>query len=260
MTNSPSSTAAQQKIRIMIVEDHPLLTHGLRRLIEAEGDMLVVAEVTDGMGAVQHALSLEPDVILMDINLPKKNGLQATREIKTMYGLDETNIIVLTAYNDEEQLFHALCAGASAYYPKDVHPAQLIPAIRIVASGRYLIKDVAMSKVDAFHWLLKQLEIISPDRETSLEMFAPLSPREMEILTFVTRGSSNKEIAHSLIISQQTVKNHISSVLRKLGVEDRTQAAVLALRRGWVRLEDTSRPSQLHEGQASFGDLSQDDA
>jgi DNA-binding NarL/FixJ family response regulator len=225
----------------MIVEDHPLLIQGLRRVIEAEADIAVVAEVSDGALAVQRALALEPDVILMDINLPKKNGLQATREIKTAYGLDDTNIIVLTAYHDDEQLFHALCAGAAAYYPKDVQPSALIPAIRAVATGKYVIKDLVMNKVDAFRWLLKQLETMSVAREPTLEMFTPLSPREMQILTYVTQGASNKEIALGLRISQQTVKNHISAVLRKLGVEDRTQAAVLALRRGWVRLEDTNR-------------------
>jgi DNA-binding NarL/FixJ family response regulator len=244
MTDSLTTNAvANTKIRVMIVEDHPLLIHGLRRIIETEKDMEIIAEVTDGVEAVQRALELEPAVILMDINLPKKNGLQATREIKTNHGLDETSIIILTAYNDEEQLFHALTAGASAYYPKDVHPGELLPAIRATAEGKYMIKDMTMSKVDAFRWLLKQLEVMSPAGEPTLDMFTPLSPREMEILVFITRGSSNKEIAHTLHISQQTVKNHISSVLRKLGVEDRTQAAVLALRRGWVRLEDTGKPS-----------------
>src|SRR5690554_5664302 len=109
-----SSVASNSKIRVMIVEDHPLLIHGLRRIIETEKDMEIVAEVTDGVEAVQRAVELEPAVILMDINLPKKNGLQATREIKTNHGLDETSIIILTAYHDEEQLFHALTAGASA--------------------------------------------------------------------------------------------------------------------------------------------------
>jgi DNA-binding NarL/FixJ family response regulator len=239
-------TAPQKKIRIMIVEDHPLLIQGLRRVVESESDMEIVAEVADGAEAVTKALLVEPDVILMDINLPKKNGLQATREIKTIHGEDEIGIIILTAYNDDEQLFHALCAGASAYYPKDVLPSELLPAIRAAARGKFVINSTVMNKVDAFRWLLKELENFSPDKDASLEMFAPLSPREMEILTFVTRGSSNKEIAYELNISQQTVKNHISNMLRKLGVEDRTQAAVLALRRGWVRLEETARQYAHH--------------
>ena len=232
---------AQSTIRLMIVEDHPLLIQGLRRVVEEEFDMKIVAEVTDGDEAVRRALQLEPDVILMDINLPGKNGLQVTREIKNRQTYDEINIIILTAYNDDEQLLHALRAGASAYYPKDVRPSELIPAIRAVADGKYVINNKFLSKPDAFRWIIEQLEEGANSGDPAQEMYAPLSPREMEILVFITRGASNKEIAHELGISRQTVKNHMSSVLRKIGVEDRTQAAVLALRRGWVRLEDTTK-------------------
>lgn len=228
-------------ITVMIVEDHPLLIQGLRRVVEAEEDLTIVAEITDGVEAVEEAKRSKPDVILMDINLPGKNGLQATREIKTDPLLENTGIIILTAYNDDEQLFHALRAGASAYYPKDVRPKELIPAIRAVSTHKCVIRDEVMSRAQAFRWLIKQLESLAVLGESPDEMFTPLSPREMEILTNITQGSSNKEIAYELGISRQTVKNHMSSVLRKLGVEDRTQAAVLALRRGWVRLEDTSR-------------------
>jgi len=234
-------TTEQSTIELMIVEDHPLLIQGLRRVVEEELDMKIVAEVTDGDEAVRRALQLEPDVILMDINLPGKNGLQVTREIKNRQTYDEINIIILTAYNDDEQLLHALRAGASAYYPKDVRPSELIPAIRAVADGKYVINNKFLSKPDAFRWIIEQLEDGSNSGDPGQEMYAPLSPREMEILGFITRGASNKEIAHELGISRQTVKNHMSSVLRKIGVEDRTQAAVLALRRGWVRLEDTNK-------------------
>lgn len=150
----------------------------------------------------------------------------------------------MTAYNDDAQLFHALRAGASAYYQKDVHPSKLLPVIRAVANDKFVIKDQIMSRPQAFRWLIKQIESLTVLGESPEEMFAPLSPREMEILFHLTRGASNKEIAHVLGISRQTVKNHMSSVLRKLGVENRTQAAVLALRRGWVRFEDTMRMSQ----------------
>lgn len=232
---------AYSTISVMIVEDHPLLIQGLRRVVDAEEDLNIVGEIADGVEAVEQAKLLKPDVILMDINLPGKNGLQATREIKTDTLLENTGIIILTAYNDDEQLFHALRAGASAYYPKDVRPMDLIPAIRAVATHKCVIHDEVMSRAQAFRWLIKQLESLAVLGESPDEMFTPLSPREMEILTNITQGSSNKEIAYELGISRQTVKNHMSSVLRKLGVEDRTQAAVLALRRGWVRLEDTSR-------------------
>ena len=225
-------------IRVMVVEDHPLLIQGLRRVLENEPDLEIVAEATSGDDAVRLAVELVPDVILMDINLRGKNGLQATHEIKQTYAIDETSIIVLTAYNDDEQMLHALRAGASAYYPKDVQPSELIPAIRTVAQDRYLIKNKVLNKAEAYRWLLAEMEKLTVLADTMQEAFAPLSPREMEVLALTTRGESNKEIASSLNISRQTVKNHMSSVLRKLGVEDRTQAAVLALRRGWVRIED----------------------
>ena len=239
--NKANELSEHSPIELMIVEDHPLLIQGLRRVVDEEPDIKVVAEVNDGDEAVKRALQLEPDIILMDINLPGKNGLQVTREIKNRQTYDEINVIILTAYNDDEQLLHALRAGAAAYYPKDVRPSELIPAIRAVADGKYVINNKFMSKPDAFRWIIEQLEEGSSGSDPGQEMYAPLSPREMEILVFITRGASNKEIAHELGISRQTVKNHMSSVLRKIGVEDRTQAAVLALRRGWVRLEDTSK-------------------
>ncbi len=227
-------------IRVMIVEDHPLFGQGLRRVLEGEDDLRVIAEVEDGAESVVRALELQPDVILMDINLPGKNGLQATREIKNSTNGHAIGIIILTAYHDDEQLFHALRAGAAAYYPKDVMPSELIPAVRAVAENSYVIGEEVMNRPQVARWMIRQFEELAIFGESPDEMFMPLSPREMEILQFITRGASNKEIAHALGISRQTVKNHMSSILRKLAVNDRTQAAVLALRRGWVRLEDTT--------------------
>lgn len=247
-----------RKVRIMIVEDHPLLIRGLRQVIEGESDMEIVGEVSDGVDAVVEALRIEPDVILMDINLPRKNGLQATREIKMAHDADEIGIVILTAYHDDEQLYHALCAGASAYFPKDVLTSTLLPAIRATAAGRCVINDQVLNKAEAFRWLLRAVEKLAPDRENVLDHFAPLSTREMEILTYITRGASNKEIAYTLKISQQTVKNHISNVLRKLLVEDRTQAAVLALRRGWIRLDEVGRHRSPGLGGPAFGTENED--
>lgn len=227
-------------VRIMIVEDHPLFGQGLRRVLEGEDDLRVVAEVEDGAYAVESALQIQPDVILMDINLPSKNGLQATREIKNNALGSAIGVIILTAYHDDEQLFHALRAGAAAYYLKDVLPSELIPAVRAVAQNNYVIGEDVMNRPQVARWMIRQFEDLAIFGESPDEMFVPLSPREMEILQYITRGASNKEIAHDLGISRQTVKNHMSSILRKLAVNDRTQAAVLALRRGWVRLEDTA--------------------
>jgi DNA-binding NarL/FixJ family response regulator len=225
------------KIRIMIVDDHPLFREGLRRVLEQEDDLLVEAEVADGEQAIVLAHDTRPDVVLLDINLPSMNGLQVTREIKNR--LPDTAVINLTAYHDEEQGVHAINAGASAYYPKEVMPDKLIFAVRQVTLGQWVIDDEVLDEDGRRDWLIEQYRELAPPGLEVDSLFVHLSTREMEILQYVVRGSSNKEIAHVLKISQQTVKNHISSILRKLDVNDRTEAAVYALRHGWIRLEDT---------------------
>ena len=226
-----------KKISIMLVDDHPLFRQGLRRVIEAEDDMEVIIEVGDGEEALRLAQKMVPDVIMMDVNIPTMNGLQVTRSLKT--NLPNIGVIMLTAYHDDEQIFHAIKAGAGAYYPKDVTPRKLIEAIRQVSEGNYVIDDNVLAKSQVASWLLKQFEQISSFGGSPEDLFVPLSPREMEILQLIARGYSNKEIAHELGISRQTVKNHMTSILRKLSVNDRTQAALYALRRGWIRLQDT---------------------
>lgn len=224
------------KIRIMIVDDHPLFREGLRRVMEAEDDILVEAEVADGHEAIALAREIHPDVVLLDISLPSMNGLQVTREIKAI--LPDTAVINLTAYHDEEQIIHAINAGASAYYPKEVMPDKLMFAVRQVTKGQWVIDDRVLNKEELGDWLFDQYRQIAATGIVDDSRFVPLSSREMEILQYVVRGSSNKEIAHALQISQQTVKNHISSILRKLDAKDRTEAAVYALRHGWIRLAD----------------------
>jgi DNA-binding NarL/FixJ family response regulator len=226
-----------EKISVMIVDDHPLFRQGLRRVIEAEDDMEVIIEVGDGEEALRLAQKMVPDVIMMDVNIPTMNGLQVTRALKG--GLPNIGVIMLTAYHDDEQVFHAVKAGAGAYYPKDVTPRKLIEAIRQVSQGNYVIDDNVLAKSQVTPWLLEQFEQLSTFGGSPDELFVPLSPREMEILQLIARGYSNKEIAHDLGISRQTVKNHMTSILRKLSVNDRTQAALYALRRGWIRLQDT---------------------
>ncbi len=240
------SPDTDEHISILIVEDHPLFREGLRRVLELEPDLEVLAEVEDGEQAVAQALALKPAVIIMDVNLPKLNGLLATRQI--VAAQDDARVIVITAYHDDEQLFHAVKAGAAAYYPKDVDPQTLISAIREVYSGNYVIGDDVMEKPQVAAWLITQFQELAIFNESASETFAPLSARETDVLQLIARGASNKEIGHLLKISRQTVKNHMTSILRKLAVNDRTQAAVLALRRGWIRLEDTRplepRPSR----------------
>ena len=226
------------KTKLLIVDDHPLVRFGLRRILEREDELEVVGEAVDGQLAIDEAKRLQPDVILMDINLPTMNGLQAMREIKQ--STPAVAVVMLTAYNNPAQLYHAMRGGASAYYPKEVAPSELINGIRAAVKGSYIIDGNLLNDKQLGTWLLQQFSS-SGNNPTDYpeEMFVPLSRREMEILQQIARGLSNKEIARELGISRQTVKNHMTSILRKLSVNDRTQAALYALRHGWIRLEDT---------------------
>jgi DNA-binding NarL/FixJ family response regulator len=205
-------------------------------VLEAQEDLEVIKEVADGEEALRMAKQLVPDVIIMDINLPHMNGLQVTRELKQV--VPEVAVIMLTAYHDDEQIFHSVRAGAAAYFPKDITPRRLVEAIRQVGKGNYVIDDEVLDKPEVASWLLQQFDKVAYIDGVPNEMFAPLSPREMEILQHIAKGQSNKEVAYDLGISRQTVKNHMTSILRKLAVNDRTQAALYAVRRGWIRLHD----------------------
>lgn len=229
-------------IRVMIVEDHPLFGQGLHRVLSLEPDIEVVAEVSDGDQALQHALAVQPDVVLMDINMPKRNGLQATQDITS--ALDGVAVIVLTAYDDEEQMLFAFRAGASAYFAKDVLPQVLIDAIRTVHQGNYVFGRRVLKQDEILQGLLERIDQLAFEGDDG-GLLMPLTTREMEILELLVRGASNKVIAVTLGISQQTVKNHMSSILRKLSVNDRTEAAIVALRRGWIRLQDTKEWPEL---------------
>ena len=227
-----------KEIRLMIVDDHPLFRQGLRRVLEVEPDIRIEAEAADGQEALVMARQHKPDVIIMDINLPVLNGIQLTRRIKA--DMPEIAVIVVTAFDHEEQMLHAIRAGGSAYFSKDVQPSVLIEAIREAAAGNYVINDDVLEQPQVATWLLDQFEQYPDANNYDIESpFIPLSAREMEILDLITKGRSNKEIAFELNISRQTVKNHMTAILRKLAVNDRTQAAVYALRHGWIRLEDT---------------------
>lgn len=225
-------------ITVLIVDDHPLFREGLSKILSLEPDLKVIGEAADGEQALSMARSTHPDVVVIDINLPTMNGLQVTRQLKS----DRTGItiVMLTAYHDQEQVLHAMRAGASAYYPKDVEPSRLVEVIRQCQQGYYIVDNQVFDEGGLRAWLDAGVEAATgPYMIDPTEHFVPLSPREMEILQFVTRGMSNKQIALELGISHQTVKNHMTSILKKLDVEDRTQAAVYALRRGWVRMHDT---------------------
>lgn len=236
MNNENSRTS--KKITILIVDDHPLFRDGLQRSLEFEDDLAVIGQCEDGEQALRAARNHHPDVVLLDINLPILNGLQVARQLKSERS--DVAVVVLTAYHDVQQVLHAMRAGASAYCPKDITPDELIAVIRDVAAGRFIVGENRMDARELETWINTKIDALSGYMIDPEEHFIPLSPREMEILQFVTQGLSNKEIAGRLRISQQTVKNHMTSILKKLNVEDRTQAAVTALRHGWVRLHSNS--------------------
>lgn len=224
-----------KKIDVMIVDDHPVFRQGLKNVLAAQEDLCIIDEAADGETAIEKAEERNPDVVIMDINLPELNGLQATRELKDR--CPEVNVIMLTAYDDEEQIYHAIRSGASAYHAKDVRPERLVGVIRQVNEGYYVVDNTVLDEQGIGEWLLKKFKRFGGEVFTEQEDFlSPLTPREMEILELVVQGMSNRKIAYHLGISHQTVKNHMTAILRKLGATGRTEAAVCALRRGWVPL------------------------
>jgi two-component system, NarL family, response regulator DegU len=223
------------RISVIVVDDHPIFQQGLVDSLSLEEDIKVVARASDGNEALQLIQTLQPDIALLDVNLPGMNGQQIARQV--VVEKLNTKVILVTAYDDLEQILHAMKAGAFAYCSKDIAPEKLTDVIRLVAKGNYYVGDKVMTSGELEQWIVSFIEGSQRSYSDPGEPFYPLSSREMEVLLYVTQGLSNKEIAVLLGISHQTVKNHVTSILRKLGVEDRTQAAVYALRRGWVRLD-----------------------
>ncbi|HEX9029410.1 MAG TPA: response regulator transcription factor [Anaerolineales bacterium] len=232
------------EITIVIIDDHPLFRQGVADALSLEPHLWVVGQASNGEEGLDLIRKILPQVAIVDVNLPGINGQQLTHQV--VLEKLTTRVILLTAYDDAEQKIHAMRVGAAAYCTKDVQPEKLVEIIQAVAAGEYVLDE---QKVDAHtmeQWLDSQTEGALRLYSDPGEPFQPLSSREMEVLTHVTRGLSNKEIATLLGISHQTVKNHVTAILRKLGVEDRTQAAIYALRRGWVRLheQNTETPEE----------------
>ena len=237
-----SSRDRMSEITIVIVDDHPLFRQGVADTLSLESDIWVVAQAANGEDGFNLIRETRPMVAVVDVNLPEMNGQQLTRQVVSEKL--PTRILLLTAYDDKEQKIHAMRVGAAAYCTKDVLPEDLVKNIRLVASGKFVIGDQVFDNTGLERWIAMQTEGAGRSYSDPGEPFQPLSSREMEVLTYVTKGMSNKEIALLLGISQQTVKNHVTSMLRKLGVEDRTQAAIYAIRRGWVRVYQTDIESQ----------------
>jgi DNA-binding NarL/FixJ family response regulator len=227
------------EIYILVIDDHPLFRQGVIDTLSLESGFLIVGEAMDGEEGLALIRQLIPDIAIVDVNLPGLNGHQITREVVSEKL--PTRIILLTAYDDAEQKKHAMRVGAHAYCVKEVRPETLARIVRTVASGDYVVGEEAMDINALENWLNPQIKDAEGLYGDIAEPYEPLSRREMEVLGLMTRCMSNKEIASELGISHQTVKNHVTSILRKLGVEDRTQAALYALRRGWVRLQEDAK-------------------
>jgi two-component system, NarL family, response regulator DegU len=230
------------EITIVVVDDHPLFRQGVVNTLSLEPGFKIVGQADNGNQALKLIKSLRPCVAVVDINLPEVNGQQVTHQV--VQEKLPTRIILLTAYDDQEQIIHAAWAGAAAYCAKGVDPQRLIQTVKEVVKGNYVIEGQVFNQLEFEHWLDEEMERARHLYSEPGSPFHPLSDREMEVLSCVVNGMSNKEIATSLGISHQTVKNHVTSILRKFGVEDRTQAVVYALKRGWVKLHDKRAPSE----------------
>jgi len=206
-------------IRVLIVDDHEMVRAGISQFLANQPDVTVVGTAADGESAVTQSIELLPDVILMDLMMPGLDGAEATRRIAQ--GLPETRVLVLTSFSDRERILDAIDAGAVGYLLKDSEPEELLKGIRAVARGESPLSPKAAQAIIA----------ASKERQQTRE----LSPRETEVLILLTRGLANKQIAQKLGISEKTVKAHLVNVFQRIGVADRTQAALWAERRGLLR-------------------------
>jgi len=218
-----------EKTRILLAEDHKVVREGTRRLLESQADFEVVGEASDGIEAVELARKLKPAIIIMDVSMPRLNGIEATKQVKALY--PNTAILVLTGYDDDEYVFALLEAGAAGYLLKESSGDELIDAIRQVMTGEPVLHPKIMKKV------LNRLR--SPvEGQTVQTAGEVLSDREMEVLRWAAKGMSNMEIADSLTLSVRTVQTHLRSIFNKLGVGSRSEAIVYGLKKGWLTLEE----------------------
>ncbi len=217
------------KIRILLADDHALVREGTKELLEREADLEVVAEAGDGKTAVQLATKQRPDVVIMDFAMPMLNGIEATKQIKT---IDPTiAVLVLTAYDNEQYIFAFLEAGAAGYLLKDVHIDELAKAIRAVHVGESILHPAIARKV--INRFAQSAE--KHGKDNALDQ---LTKRELEVLKLAAEGMSNREIALKLSISVRTVQTHLSNIFSKIGVGSRIEAVIYGLKQGWFTLED----------------------
>jgi NarL family two-component system response regulator LiaR len=219
-----------RKIRILIADDHAVVREGTRRILEQEPDMEVVGEAGDGEEAVNLATSLKPDVAIVDVSMPKMDGIEATRRIKA--ACPSINVLILSAYDDDQFIFSLLEAGAAGYLLKSIRSRELLDAIRAVYSGESVLHPSIARKV------LNRFVSTSDRPAESKEPLGMLSDREMEVLKLAAKGLSNQDIAEKLCLSIRTVQGHLGHIFNKLQVGSRTEAVVRALKEGWVTLDD----------------------
>ncbi|MBM3180981.1 MAG: response regulator transcription factor [Chloroflexi bacterium] len=217
-------------IRVLLVDDQALFCEGMRALLDLQPDIEVIGEANNGREAIECVARTAPDVVLMDMQMPVLDGVAATRDIRARH--PNTQVIVLTTFDDDEHVFEGLRAGAIGYLLKDVASDRLAEAIRCAARGESLLQPSVAAKVVAEFSRLA--DVPHARARANQALIEPLSDRELEILRLVATGASNKEIAATLVITEGTVKNHVTNILGKLGVRDRTQAALNAKELGLV--------------------------
>jgi DNA-binding NarL/FixJ family response regulator len=208
-------------IKVLIADDQALVRGGLRKIIDSESDMRVVGEAGDGVDAVEAAARAKPDVALMDIRMPRLDGIEATRRIVSRAG-EGVRVLILTTFGLDEYVYEALRAGASGFMLKDSPPEELVDAVRVVSTGAALLAPAVTRSV------IEEFTRRSPRQKVDSPRLAELTERELEVLTLLTRGRSNAEIAADLVVSEATAKTHVAHVLMKLGVRDRVQAVIFA--------------------------------
>jgi NarL family two-component system response regulator LiaR len=217
-------TSCSEGIKVLIVDDHQVVRQGLRTFLELQGDVVVVGEAGDGLAAVEMVRQLKPDVVLMDLVMPRLDGIAATRQIKSL--ANDTKVIALTSFTEDEKVIPAIQAGATGYLLKDVSPDGLVEAVRAAYRGEArLHPDIARKLME---------QVASQAGDTHQARVEGLTERELQVVRLVAQGCSNHEIAERLVISEKTVKTHVSNILSKVHLEDRTQLAIYAIRRGLV--------------------------
>ena len=231
-----------KEITLLVADDHPLFRQGVVDALSLEKDFRVLAQASNGEEAINQIRIHKPMIAVLDVNMPEMNGQQVTHQVTSEHL--PTRVILLTGYDDIEQAIHAVLAGAAGYCAKEIQPDVLAQTVRSVADGKFAIAGNIFNRRELDTWIDEQMEGARRSYSEPGSPFHPLSDREMEVLSCVVRGMSNKEIASLLGISHQTVKNHVTSILRKFSVEDRTQAVVYALKRGWVKLQDADAKPQ----------------